>query len=162
MIGCDWSSDVCSSDLRTRAPDSWTHHHHCRVCSQSVFSRLPFWLAEIPTVEERLNSCSAGIAVLGGTGNKYDAGRCGISDGTLGNASKMSRSNGVSALDDGEMEVMDRSEPGVSGMMGGSMGSRSGIASSWCSMADQLSCNRTTMRLAHQGRPTWISSSLPY
>jgi hypothetical protein len=70
------------------------------------------------------------MAAFGGTGNKYDAGRCGISDGTLGNASKMSRSKGVSSLDDGEMEVMDRREPGVSGMMGGSMGDSSGIASS--------------------------------
>ena len=70
------------------------------------------------------------MAVLGGAGNKYDAGRCGISDGTLGNASKMSRSKGVSFLGDGEMEVMERSEPGVSGMMGGSMGDSSGIASS--------------------------------
>jgi hypothetical protein len=42
----------------------------------------------------------------------------------------MSRSKGLSILDEGEMEVMERSEPGVSGMMGGSMGVRSGITSS--------------------------------
>ncbi len=43
--------------------------------------------SEIPMVEGRLKSCSTEMGGLGGTGNKYDAGRCGISDGTLGNAS---------------------------------------------------------------------------
>lgn len=113
--------------------------------------------SEIPMVEERLKSCSVETDVLGGTVNKYDAGRCGISDGTLGNASKMSRSK--SFLDDGEMES---SEPGASGMIGGSMGDCSGITSSRCSIADQLSCNRSTTRVAHQDRPTSISSSSPY
>jgi hypothetical protein len=80
-------------------------------------------------VEERLKSCSTGMADLGGTGNKYDGGRCGISDGTLGNASKMSRSKAISFFDD-EMGLMERSEPGASGMMGGSMGDCSGITSS--------------------------------
>ena len=89
--------------------------------------------SEIPMVEGRLKSCSTEMGDLGGTGNKYDAGRCGISDGTLGNASKMSRSKAISFLDDGEMES---SEPGVSGMMGGSMGDCSGITSSRCSIAD--------------------------
>ena len=42
----------------------------------------------------------------------------------------MSRSKGLSILDDGEMEVRERSEPDVSGMMGGSIGDRSGITSS--------------------------------
>jgi hypothetical protein len=48
----------------------------------------------------------------------------------------MSRSKGLSILDEGEMEVMERSEPGVSGMMGGSMGVRSGITSSGSSNMD--------------------------
>jgi hypothetical protein len=78
-------------------------------------------------VEERLKSCSTEMGDLGGTGNKYDVGRCGISDGTLGNASKMSRSKAISFLDDGEMAS---SEPGASGMMGGSIGDCSGITSS--------------------------------
>jgi hypothetical protein len=103
--------------------------------------------SEIPIVEGRLKSFSTEMDDLGG--NKYDVGRCGISDGTLGNASKMSRSK--SFLDDGEMES---SEPGASGMMGGSMGDCSGITSSRCSIADQLSCNRSTTRVAHQDRPT--------
>ena len=88
------------------------------------------WEFEIPIVEECLKFCSTGGAVFGGTGNKYDAGRCGISDGTLGNASKMSRSKGRSLFGDAEMGAMSRSEPGVSGMMGGSMGDRSIIISS--------------------------------
>jgi hypothetical protein len=102
-------------------------------------------------VEERLKSCSAEMGDLGGTGNKYDDGRCGISDGTLGNASKMSRSKAISFLDDGEMAS---SEPGASGMMGGSIGDCSGITSSRCSIADQLSGNRSTTRVTHQDRPT--------
>jgi hypothetical protein len=61
----------------------------------------------------------------------YDTGRCGISDGTSGNASKMSWSKLCSFLGDAELGVMARSGPGDSGMMGGSMGDRSGIASSW-------------------------------
>jgi hypothetical protein len=101
--------------------------------------------SETPMVKERLKSCSTD---LGGTGNKYDAGRCGISDGTLGNASKMSRSKGVSFLDDGEMAS---SEPGASGMMGGSMGDCSGITSSRCSIADQLTCNKGTTRGSSPG-----------
>jgi hypothetical protein len=59
-------------------------------------------------VEGRLKSCSTEMGDLGGTGNKYNAGRCG--DCTLGNASKMSRSKAISFLDNGEMES---SEPGV-------------------------------------------------
>lgn len=81
-------------------------------------------------MEECLKFCSTGGAVLGGTGNKYDAGRWGISDGTVGNASKMSRSKRRS-FGDIEIGEMVRSEAGDSGMMGGSMGDRSGIASSW-------------------------------
>jgi hypothetical protein len=107
--------------------------------------------SEIPMVEERRKSCSTEVGDLGGTGNKYDDGRCGISDGTLGNASKMSRSKGVPFLDDGEMES---SEPGASGMMGGSMGDCSGITSSRRSIADQLFRNRSTTRVAHQDHPT--------
>jgi len=84
-------------------------------------------------VEERLKSCSAEMGDLGGTGNKYDDGGCGISEGTLGKASKMSRSKAISFLDDGEMES---SEPGASGMMGGSMGDCSGITSSGSSNID--------------------------
>jgi hypothetical protein len=102
-------------------------------------------------VEGRLKSCSTDMDDLDGTGNKYGAGRCGISDGTLGNASKMSRSKAISFLDDGEMES---SEPGASGMIGGSMGDCSGITSSSCSVADQLSCSRSRTRVAHQDRPT--------
>jgi hypothetical protein len=102
-------------------------------------------------VEERLKSCSTEMGDLGGTGNKYDAGRWGISDGTLGNASKMSRSKVIPFLDDGEIES---SEPGVSGMMGGSMGDCSGITSSSRSIADQLSRNRSTTSVAHQDHPT--------
>jgi hypothetical protein len=94
-------------------------------------SRLPFWVVEIPIVEECLKFCSTGGAVFGGTGNKYDAGRCGITDGTLGNASKMSRSKGRSSFGVAEMGEMVRSDPGVSGMIGGSMGDRSEIVSSW-------------------------------
>lgn len=45
----------------------------------------------------------------------------------------MSRSKGISFLDDGEMES---SEPGVSGTMGGSMGDCSGITSSGSSNID--------------------------
>jgi len=71
-----------------------------------------------------------GVPVFGGTGNKYDDDRCGTSDGTLGNASKISRSKGLSFLDDADLGLIERSEPGVSGMIGGSMGDRSGIASS--------------------------------
>lgn len=107
--------------------------------------------SEIPRVEGRLKSCSVEMGDLGGTGNKYDDGRCGISEGTLGNASKMSRSKAISFLDDGDMA---RSEPGASGMMGGSMGDCSGITSSRCSIADQFFCNRSTTRVAHQDRPT--------
>lgn len=107
--------------------------------------------SEIPMVEGRLKSCSTEMGDLGGTGNKYDAGRCGISDGTLGNASKMSRSNVVSFLEEGEMES---NEPGASGMMGGSIGDCSGITSSGCPITNQLFCNRSTTGVAHRDRPT--------
>jgi hypothetical protein len=40
----------------------------------------------------------------------------------------MSRSNGVSFFDDAEIGEIERSEPGASGMMGGSVGNPSGIA----------------------------------
>jgi hypothetical protein len=77
--------------------------------------------------DERLKSCST---VLGGTGNRYDAGPCGMSDGTFGNASKMSRSNGVSFFEDADIGDVERRELGVSEVMGGSMGDCSGMASS--------------------------------
>jgi len=76
------------------------------------------------------------LPVFGGTGNKYDDDRCGISDGTLGNASKTSRSKGLTFLDDVDLGLIERSEPGVSGIMGGSIGDRSGIASSGSSNVD--------------------------
>jgi hypothetical protein len=43
----------------------------------------------------------------------------------------MSRSKGVSFFEDDEIGEMVRSGLGDSGMMGGSMGDRSGFASSW-------------------------------
>jgi hypothetical protein len=78
-------------------------------------------------IDERLKSCST---AFGGTGNKYDAGPCGISDGTFGNESKMSRSNGTSFFEDADIGEIERRELGVSEVMGGSMGDCSGIASS--------------------------------
>lgn len=128
-------NQIAKSRIHTRAPDSWNRGSCCILASPSCHDCR----SEIPIVEERLKSCSTVMGDLGGTGNKYDDDRCGISDGTLGNASKMSRSK--SFLDDGEMAS---SEPGASGMMGGSMGDCSGITSSRCSIADQLSCNRST------------------
>ncbi len=59
----------------------------------------------------------------------YDVGRWGTSDGTSGKASKMLRSK-MSACDDPDMGEMERRGPGVSGMIGGSIGDRSGITSS--------------------------------
>ena len=43
----------------------------------------------------------------------------------------MSRSKGRSLFGDDDTGAMSRSEPGVSGMIGGSMGDRSEIVSSW-------------------------------
>jgi hypothetical protein len=93
-------------------------------------------------MDECLKSCS-GVVVFAGTGNKYVAGPCGISDGTFGNASKISRSNEISSFDDAEIGVIERSDPGDSGMMGGSMGDCSGIASSGHahSRSDLLECD---------------------
>ena len=71
-----------------------------------------------------------GLVVVGGTGNKYDSGRCGTSDGTSGKASKIVWSNEISVCADPVMGDMERREPGASGMIGGSIGDRSGIASS--------------------------------
>jgi len=122
-------SPMATAEIHLRAYDSWVHDS-CRICSHPACHGRR---SEIPIVEGRLKSCSIGTAVLGGTGNKYDAGRCGISDGTLGNASKMSRSKAISFLADGAIE---RSEPGASGMMGGSMGDCSGITSSGSSNID--------------------------
>jgi len=48
----------------------------------------------------------------------------------------MSRSNGVSFFDDAEIGEIERSEPGASGMMGGSVGNPSGIALSRSSNMD--------------------------
>jgi hypothetical protein len=90
-------------------------------------------------IDERLMSRSTGVTVFGGTGNKYDAGPCGISDGTFGNASKMSRSNEISFFD-GEIDEMERRGPGDSGVMGGSIGDCSGIASSWECIVGFSSC----------------------
>lgn len=59
----------------------------------------------------------------------YDTGRWGTSDGTSGKASKMLRSK-MSVCDEPDTGEMERREPGVSGMIGGSIGDRSGIASS--------------------------------
>lgn len=69
-------------------------------------------------------------------GNKYDSGRCGTSDGTSGKASKMLGSNEISVCADPVMGEMERREPGVSGMIGGSIGDCSGIASSGSSRRD--------------------------
>lgn len=65
----------------------------------------------------------------------YDVGRWGTSDGTSGKASKMLRSK-MSTCDDPDIGEMERRDPGVSGMIGGSIGDRSGITSSWSSRID--------------------------
>jgi hypothetical protein len=82
-----------------------------------------------PVIDERDRRKSWLLEPLavGGMGNKYDSGRCGTSDGTSGKASKMFWSNDCADPDMGEME---RRDPGVSGMIGGSIGDCSGIASS--------------------------------
>lgn len=61
-------------------------------------------------------------------GNKYDSGRRGTSAGTSGKASNMFWSKSVCV--DPDMGDMERSEPGVSGIIGGSIGDRSGMPSS--------------------------------
>jgi hypothetical protein len=108
-----------------------------RYRSQPGVAWLPFSLVEALMIDERLTSRSTGVTVFGGTGNKYDVGPCGISDGTFGNASNMSRSN---VFDDGEIDEIERSGPGDSGVMGGSIGDCSGIESSWECIVRFSSC----------------------
>ena len=91
---------------------------------------MPFSLIGAPVVDARRKSWLPGLFAVGGTGNKYDSGRCGTSDGTSGKASKMVWSNEMSVCADPVTGEMERREPGVSGMIGGSIGDRSGIASS--------------------------------
>ena len=93
-------------------------------------SRPPFSLVGAPVVDERRKSWFPGRLAVGSAGDKYDTGRRGTSDGTAGKASNMLRSNEMSVCDDPLMGEMDRREPGVSGMIGGSIGDCSGIASS--------------------------------
>jgi hypothetical protein len=81
-------------------------------------------------VVERRKSWLPAPLEVGGTGNKYDSGRCGTSAGTSGKASKMLWSNERSVCADPVMGEMERREPGVSGIIGGSIGDCSGMASS--------------------------------
>lgn len=124
-----------------------------RVCQY-----LLSFLGTSVKVERRKSWLPAPLEV-GGMGNKYDSGRCGTSAGTSGKESKMLWSKSVCV--DPEMGEMERREPGVSGIIGGSIGDRSGMASSGRAPNKLAGKTTTINKISHQDHQGETSTLSP-